>query len=320
MEKPNLMKMKLDRTVMFRFLLMLLGVMAGGTAVVMIKASDESPLLVASYRLLVAALALTPFFVRDLTRFDGKYGWTQLSWAVLPALALAFHFMTWVVGARMTQTSNAVLIANLTPVAMPFFVWIFFKERVNRQEIVGTLLALAGLIWMTGATLMVSKSDFMGDVICFISMLGYAMYMALGRRNGGRISLWLYMVPLYYIAGLVCLGCALFTINPIKPYTLTNLLLILGLGLIPTVFGHTILNYSLKFFRGQVVSVTNLAQILSGTLLGYLFLNDIPQPSFYGASVLILIGILIVLNASRYHQIKNPDPLVDHKRPDAGPD
>lgn len=299
------MKSKIDRTIIFRFLLMLFGVTAGGTAVVMIKASSENPFLVSSYRLLVAAMALTPFFIRDLARFDGKYGRTQLSWVVLPALALAFHFMTWVVGARMTQTSNAVLIANLTPVAMPFFVWIFFKERINRQEIAGTLLALAGLIWMTGSTLMVSKNDFMGDVICFISMLGYAMYMALGRRNGGRISLWLYMVPLYYLAGLICLGCALFTVNPIKPYTLTNLLLILGLGLIPTVFGHTILNYSLKFFRGQVVSVTNLGQILSGTVLGYLVLGDVPQPSFYGAAVLILIGILIVLNASQYHQVKN---------------
>jgi drug/metabolite transporter (DMT)-like permease len=291
----------LDRTAL-RFFILLLGICAGGTAIIMIKACDENPLLLSSYRLLVAAISLTPFFFRDLGRFQGEYGWKQFSWSVLPALALAFHMMTWVIGAHMTQTSNAVLIVNLTPVAVPFFVWIFFKERVNRREVLGTGLALIGLLWITGSTLMVSKTDFMGDLICLISMLGFAMYLALGRKNGGRISLWLYMVPLYYVAGLICLVCACFMINPIKPYTLNNILMMVGLGIIPTVIGHTILNYSMKHFRSQVVSVANLGQIIVGTVLGAVVLNDPPRPSFYGASVLIISGILVVLFASRHVQ------------------
>jgi drug/metabolite transporter (DMT)-like permease len=303
MEAVLQMNIQPNRTV-FRFFLLLLGVLAGGTAIVWIKASDENPLLVASFRLIVAAVVLTPLFLRDLQRYGVVYGWKQFSWTILPAIALAFHFMTWVVGARMTQTSNAVLIANLTPAAMPFFVWIFFRERVTRQEIVGTLVALAGMVWMTSATLMISKTDFIGDMICFVSMLGYAIYMALGRKNGGRISLWLYMVPLYYLAGLICFGCALFIVNPIKAYTLNNILMILGLAIFPTILGHSILNYSLKHFRGQVVSVAYLAQILVGTGLGYLFLGDVPRPSFYAAGVMIVIGILIVLLAGQKYEQK----------------
>jgi len=295
------MKNTPDRT-LIRSLILLCGLLAGGTAVVMIKASDENPFLVSSYRLLGAAILLTPFFVRDLSRADkGEYGWKQVSWTLLPAIALAVHLLTWVFGARMTQTSNAALIANLTPAVMPFFVWIFFRERVTRQETAGTLLALGGVVWMTSSTLTISKTDFLGDVICFGSMLCYAVYMALGRKNGGRISLWLYMVPLYYIAGLLCLGIGLFTVNPIKEYTLKNALLMLGLAVFPTVLGHTILNYSLKHFRGQVVSVAYLWQFLVGTTLGYLFLGDVPRPSFYVAAVVTVLGILLVLNAGRRH-------------------
>ncbi len=299
------MKNRALNRVAIRFTILLLGVLSGGTAIIWIKASDENPLLVAAYRLLIAAIVLTPFFLRELSQFQGEYGRKQFSWVILPAVALAFHLMTWVVGARMTQTSNAVLIANLTPVAVPFFVWIFYREQVNRQEVIGTLLAMVGLLWITGSTLMVSKTDFFGDLICFVSMLGFALYLALGRKNGGRISLWLYMVPLYYVAGLISLGCAFLTINPIKPYTLNNILMILGLGIFPTVIGHTILNYSMKFFRSQVVSVANLGQILVGTLLGFLVLGDAPRPSFYGASLLIILGILIVLFASQ-HQAAKP--------------
>ncbi len=294
----NLIK---NNKLIFRFLLLLFGIVSGSTAIIFIKASDEQPLLVASYRLLVAGVVLFPFFLRDLGRYDGSYGRQQLGWVILPALALAFHLGTWVVGARMTQTANAVLIANLTPVAMPFFVWIFYREKINRRELAGTLLAIIGLIWMTGETFLISRTDFVGDLICFISMLGFAMYLALGRRNSGRISLWLYMVPLYLIAGVLCLLAACFFVNPLKAYTLNNVLLILGLTIFPTVIGHTVLNFSLKYFRGQVVSVANLGQILFGTLLGYLIFGDVPRGSFYAAGVLIIIGILVVLQGSQQH-------------------
>ena len=282
-----------------RLFVLFVGILFGGTAIVWIKASDENPMLVASYRLLIAAVVLTPFYLRDLRRHPGAYGWKQFSWALLPATALSFHLMTWVVGARMTQASNAVLIINLTPVAVPFFVWIFYKEKVNLKEILGTLLALSGLVWITGSTLSFSREHFLGEMICIASMLGFALYLALGRKNGGRISLWLYMIPLYYIGGVICLVSALFMINPIKTYTLNNILMILGLGIFPTVLGHTILNYSMKHFRSQFVSVANLGQILVGAFLGFLFLGDIPRPSFYGAAVVIVLGILIVLQGSR---------------------
>jgi drug/metabolite transporter (DMT)-like permease len=126
-------------------------------------------------------------------------------------------------------------------------------------------------------------------------MLAFAVYLALGRRNGQRLTIWLYMVPLYWAAGLICLFIAVFFVNPIKSYTTLNILLILGLGLIPTVFAHTILNYSLRFFRGQVVSVTNLTQPIYAGVLGFLVFGEIPGKSFYPAAIVIFIGILIVL-------------------------
>ena len=125
-----------------RAALLLFGILMGSSAVIMIKASTEQPFLVASYRLLIAALVLSPFFYRDLKNFEGSYGWKQIGWSTVPALALAIHFMTWVVGTRMTQVANASLIVNLTPVVMPFLVWGFFREKINRQEVFGTLFTL----------------------------------------------------------------------------------------------------------------------------------------------------------------------------------
>lgn len=279
-----------------RVILLIFGVICGSTAVIMVKASTEHPFLVSAYRLLIAAVCLSPFFFRELRSSTVKYGWLELSWSVLPALALAVHLMSWVYGARMTAVANASLIANLTPVAMPFFIWIFYRERVGKIELFGTAFTLLGLVILTSSNLRVSKEHFTGDLICFGSMLGFAVYLALGRKNGARLGLWLYMVPLYFIAGMICLIFACFVINPIKTYTLDNLFYMLGLGLIPTVFGHTILNYSMKFFRGQVVSVTNLSQPVFAGVLGFLIFHEVPSPIFYLAALMVVGGVLIVLN------------------------
>jgi drug/metabolite transporter (DMT)-like permease len=284
-------------TIIWRFLFLIFGSACGATAVIMVKASDEHPLLVASYRLFVAVIILLPFYLRDLKQFEGNYGWKQIGWSALPAAILAVHFMSWVIGARMTSVANASLIANLTPVAMPFFVWALFRERISKQEVIGTLFTLAGLFVLTGSQLGLSEKDFQGDLICFGSMLAFAGYLAFGRKNGGRLTLWLYMVPLYFIAGVICLLCALPFINPIKSYTTANILYILALGIIPTVGGHTILNYSLKFFRGQVVSVTNLMQPIFAGFMGYIAFKEAPAAIFYPAAVIIIIGVLIVLLA-----------------------
>jgi drug/metabolite transporter (DMT)-like permease len=280
-------------------LLLMLGVLAGSTAVIMIKASDEFPILVASYRLLVAAVVLAPFFFREVRNSGIPYTWKQLGWSAVPALALAAHFITWVIGARMTAASNASLLVNMLPVALPFFLWIFYRERVTRVEILGSLIAVSGVFLLSGASIKVSIQTFLGDLTCLFSMLLFAIYLALGRKNAGRIGIMTYMVPLYTMAGLVCFVLALFFINPIKAYTTANLLYILGLGIIPTVFGHSILNYSMKFFRGQTVGLANLGQVIFAGIMGIVFFHEFPSPVYFAAAGLILSGILTVMLLSR---------------------
>jgi drug/metabolite transporter (DMT)-like permease len=274
-----------------------LGIFCASTAVILIKSNDDSPFLIAAYRLLIASAILTPIFLKERSNFSGPYGWEQVRIALLPGLALALHFITWNIGIQLTPVSNASLIINMTPVAMPFFLWIFFRERVNRKEIIGTVLVLSGLIWLGIASHNVSLASFRGNLICFGSMLFLALYMALGRRNNARLPLWLYMVPLYLTAGLICLGSATFFINPIKAYSLKNVIIFFALGVIPTIGGHGILNYSMKFFRGQVVSIAYLGQIIFATIMAFFIFGEVPIPAFYLTALLIISGVVVTLSS-----------------------
>ena len=278
-----------------RSILLMVGMVVGSTSVIFIRASTEQPYLVAAYRLWIAAVVLTPFFLAQLRRSGETYTWKHLKRSALPALALAIHFMSWVVGGRMTPVANASLLVNMVPVALPFILWILYREMVNRAEVAATILALSGVLVLSGASFQTDRAMFIGNLVCIGSMLCYATYLGLGRRNRATTSLWVYLVPLYYLAGLFCFITALFFVNPIKPYDLENILYILGLGLLPTVVAHSVQNYSLRYFRGQVVGVATAAQPLAAVLMGFIFFGEVPPLVFYLAAVLVGAAIMIAL-------------------------
>ncbi len=280
---------------LLNILLLILSVFTTSTAVIMIKASTVQPVLLASLRLWVATLVLLPIFVRDYRRHRSEYGWQQLRISIVPGLVLAVHLSSWLVGARMTPAANASLIVNLVPLVMPFFLLWLADEALTTREIAATSVALTGVVILTASDLNLSPTYFVGDLVCFGSMLFYALYMALGRRNRTAASVWLYLVPLYGIAAIVTLGMALVFVNPIQPYSGRDILFILGLGIVPTVFGHSLINRAMKYFRGQLVSIVNMTQFVFAGLMAYFFFEEVPHWTFFVASLLMAVSAWVVI-------------------------
>jgi len=282
--------------VLLHALSLLLGVFACSTAVILIKESTLDPVLLSSSRLLLAALCLSPWFVRALARHP-DFGARGLKRALWPGVVLALHFMSWVVGARATLAVNASLIVNMVPLAMPFLLYLLADERVTRSELLGTALGLSGLVLLAGADFRAGNA--LGDLVCFGSMLLCALYMALGRRNRDVPSLFLYVVPLYAVAGLVCLVVALPRLATLARLPAREVALVLGLTLVPTIVGHSLLNRAMKHFRGSVVSVCNLGQFVFAGFNAWLVFDEVPAAAFWPAAGLVVAGAAVALHGAR---------------------
>ena len=288
------------------FFLLFIGVLATSTSVIFIRLSQTDAVLLAGYRSLLAGLILLPFFIKALRKHKHDYKGSFFFRSLIPGLFLAVHFAIFNIGARLTPAANSTLIINMLPIITPFLFYAILREFINRAEIYGTILSLAGLVVLGVTDYRIDSRHGAGDIICFVSLIFYAFYLVLGRKNRDIVSIWLYVVPLYLTAGITTI-LVLFIGNesgltdvPIFCfYTLYEFLLILALALIPTVIGHTIINYSLKYLRAQSVSIIILSQFIFAGVLGYVFLNEIPNYAFYIASTLIVIGALIVIITAR---------------------
>ncbi len=251
--------------------------------------------LLSSARLLLAALVLFPLFLREWRCWPERTWRAVLGWSLAPALLLGIHFISWIVGARFTLAANASIIVNMLPAISPLLLYLVVRETLTGPEWLGTGLAMIGIFLLALQDYHVEKDYFWGDAICFGSMLFYGVYLILARKYRSIGSLWLYVVPLYFLSGLFCLLVYLLGLQIPAPSTgttspLREWLCVLGLAVIPTILGHSIMNWAFRHLRGQVVALCNLGQFISAGILAYFLLGDVPHPTFYGTALLLITG------------------------------
>jgi drug/metabolite transporter (DMT)-like permease len=279
--------------------IMMLGMVAAGSAVIFVKLGSLNPVILASYRLLLSSILLFPWFLNDLRANKESFRLKQIVPSLLPGVFLALHFVLWITGARLIPGAHASLITTMSLVFMPFFMFFMIKEKITKWEILGSLAAITGASFLTFKDSRYAMEYLRGDLLCFLSMIFITVYLALARRHRNNTRLWFYMVPLYATGGLVCLLIGLASGASLIPRSPGDWQSIVGLALICTVGGHSINNFGMRKLRGQLVSLLNLTQILFSSLLSYLIFNEIPPAYFYPAALLILTGPLIVILSAK---------------------
>jgi drug/metabolite transporter (DMT)-like permease len=283
-----------------RVALLFFGVFVCSTSVIFIKASAIPPLALASLRLLAASFFLFPIYLRDFRRYGSIRPAQYLKASMLPGFFLALHFITWNIGARLTTAANSSLIVNLVPIVMPFFLYGYAHEKLSILEWIATGFAICGLILMGSGDFRIGAAYFRGDVTCFVSMLFLTCYLALGRRNRNIPSIWLYLVPLYCFGGLFCATASL-ALEPVlqTPYRLREVFFVLAITLGPTITGHTILNYSMKHLRGQIVGIIVMTQFVYAGILAFFLFDERPHWTFYPSSLVLLLSAWLAIAGHR---------------------
>jgi drug/metabolite transporter (DMT)-like permease len=278
-----------------RYLLLFLGVFACSTSAVLIRMSTTNPFVLTAMRLVIAAFMLAPLFRIQLRRHGAAFTREHLRRTRLPALVLAAHMIAWTLGARITAVAQSSLIVNLVPIALPFFLFWIARERINRAEVAGTLLSILGLVLLSARDALTGGGRPAGDAVCFVSMLLFALYLALGRRNRDFPSVWLYVIPVYAQAALICLVVSLPWIRTFEFGSGREWAIMFGLAAIPTVCGHSLLNLAMRRIRGQVVSLCNSSQFLFAGAMGFLLFGEVPTAIFYVACAIVSAGVAIVV-------------------------
>jgi len=259
------------------------------------------PLLIAAARLVVAALVLCPVAMRRHRADMQALRWRDWGFITLAGLCLTLHFAAWVASLQYTTVLVSVVIVSTGPIWVALMELLFFRLRLSWMVLAGLFIALAGGLLIgipsPGAGDSVSvgadSARATGALLALTGALAISVYMLVGRKLRAKLPVIPYSWLVYTVAALVACAVMLGTGTPVAGFRVQGYLVLLVMGLVPQLIGHSSLNYLLEYFPAAMVSMFSQLEPLGSAVLAWLLFRELPPNAQIAGSGVIVLGVLV---------------------------
>ncbi|MDF2626877.1 MAG: protein of unknown function transrane [Symbiobacteriaceae bacterium] len=252
------------------------------------KFATAEPLVVAMYRLAFSVVLLG---VPLLWHRPGRIARRDLLLSLLSGLFLAAHFGTWFFSLKMTSVASSTVLVTMHPFMVLLYGYFAWGERTRGWAVGGVVLAVAGAILVSWGDFQLDAKALLGDLLAFLGAVTVSGYFLIGRHLRQRMGALEYSVLAYGSATVVLLVAALLWGSPLTGFAPTNWSIFAGLAVFPTVFGHTLFNWALKYVPASVISVSILGEPIGASILAWIIWRTAPGPMSLLGGTLILTGV-----------------------------
>lgn len=273
------------------------GALFGTAAVFMLLLSGLGVFSIALWRLIIASLFLAFLVVALKKPFPKALFKTNLPRILVLGVLLGLHFILFVSAVLDTTILNATVLVNTTAVWSMFVSSFMFHLKPSRLAVLGIFTSFLGVCiitlgdaWSHGLPM-----NLIGDLEAVLAAVVESFYLSYGRDVRRKLPLFNLMLLIYVFSTLPILVWGVMSHSSFAFPTEAGLVLVLiGLGLLPTAFAHTFYFASLSSLKSFETASMALLEPIGATLLGIAVLSQVPAPIFVLGAVLVLGGIFSV--------------------------
>ena len=197
------------------YLVLLFGVFVTATSSIFARLAQAEgqgapSLVIAGWRLVIAALILTPFALRGSNKIQ-LINLRRKDWglAIAAGVFLAAHLAVWISSLEYTSVASSAALVTTNPLWVALAVFLFFGERLSRTTVLALIIAFSGsllIAFSDGGILSVNSSGLQfnpqnliapagkadttlfGDMLALIGAITVAAYLLVGRSLRARTS------------------------------------------------------------------------------------------------------------------------------------
>jgi len=252
------------------------------------------PLSVAFLRLVVASIFLT--ICTKALRIKESIRKEDYKYLFLLGFAEPFcYFLGFKYGMLFVTPTTASLFVATIPLVVPIFAWLFLKESVSMNKIIGLLVSFMGVLLIIVDDLNLGGT-LVGFLLLSISVFSGAFYSILLRKLTQSYSA--LTLAKYQVYTATCLFMPLFFIFDFQqflgiPFTFSNFRYFIFLGALPSSLSFVFLAMAVRQLGAIRPSImTNVIPVFTG-ILAFFILKE----PFTGVKVLamsiVIIGLFI---------------------------
>ena len=272
-----------------------IGLIAISFASIFIKLCDAPSLVIAAYRLGIASIFYIGFTRIRYGPILSVYSKSQLKIVLLSGVFLTIHFATWITSLKFTSVASSVVLVESGPIFVAIGSYIFLREKPSKLMLLGILMAFIGTIIISVHDFSLDKNSLVGNLLAIAGAIGVAGYLLAGRKLRASIDTFRYVTMVYSVAAILLILLAIMSGNSLVGYTSKTYLLLFAIAMIPQVIGHTSLNWALKYFSATAVAVIILGEPIGASILALVILGETLSAVKIIGGFIILTGVIIAI-------------------------
>jgi drug/metabolite transporter (DMT)-like permease len=259
-------------------------------------------LAVASWRLGLAALLVTPIALLQARHELARLSARQVAMALLAGLCLALHFATWISSLEYTSVASSTALVTTNPLWIGLASFVLFRERPGAMMAGGIALSLAGslaIFWSDSQGGAGQAQSLLGNTLALIGSWCFSAYLLIGRRLRAGLGLPAYIWLAYGAAALFLVAASLAGGVELGEQSALAWAVLLAMALGPQLLGHTAYNWSLRHVSATFVAVVTLGEPVGSALMAFLVFGEGFAPLQFAGFTLLLAGIYLAARGER---------------------
>ena len=226
----------------------------------------------------------------------------------IAGMLLGFHFYFFFSAVKMTTIANATFLGTIAPLFTILIEIFWLKRKISKHIIITLFIILSGSSIIVMDDFNFSNSYTLGNIYAVICsmLLGVGFIISENvRQTESTIS---FSRTLYISAAFTLFILSIIINQPIFNYTIMNYQNMLGLlilGVVPTMFGHNSLYYAVKHISPSVIASVPLGEPIIASILAFFIFDEPLSILIIISGLIIIVGLLYLINASQLDGKRN---------------
>lgn len=273
------------------YFILAIGVLAVSSSAIFVKLANAPAPVIAFYRLFFSVLLMAPiFFWKHLNEIKliSKRDWL---YSIISGVFLAFHFILWFESLNYTSVTSSTVLVTMQPLFAFIGTYFIFKEKIGVFALLSAVLGLSGSVIISWGDFRMSGVAVYGDILAIISCIMVTAYLLFGQTVRKRVTLVTYTFVVYGISATTLFLYVVILRYPLAPYSSSDWMYFLLLAIIPTLLGHNLFNWAVKWVSTSTISMSILFEPVGASILAYFILSEKIIWSQVLGGIIIVLGI-----------------------------
>ena len=266
--------------------------------------NQVSPISIAFWRMLIGAIVLYVYSYSN-NKFDSITSDNFIK-TLIAGVLLGLHFALFygAIALLPNNAANATVFGTLAPF-FALFVEIYFGRKIDKKVYFGLLIILCGSFVMFINEVDFYSSSMQGNILAVLCSVCFAIVFILSdqvRKTNSALS---FSRDIFLYAAITLIVIAFFMdVNLLEAGVYENKFFLLFLGIIPSLVGHGVFYYLVKYLPPTVVACIPLGEPFIFAMFTWFILpssflpQEINQYIIFGG-LLTLLGLFILIQSKK---------------------